>query len=102
MKNFKIYSTEHTAEEFLKNKIECSILHKVSERKKPNILDYIINKEIKLVINIPRLNGDVKSKKIFKDEYLIRRKAVEFGIPVVTNLEIAKTLINALEKQGIE
>jgi carbamoyl-phosphate synthase large subunit len=102
MKSFKICSTEHTAEEFLKNRIECSILHKVSERKKPNILDYIINKEIKLVINIPRLNGNIKSKKIFKDEYLIRRKAVEFGIPVVTNLELAKTLINALENKGFE
>jgi len=96
MKKFKIYATEHTAEELLKNDIKCNLLHKVSERKKPNILDYITNKEIKLVINIPNLNSDKKSQKIFKDEYLIRRKAVEFGIPVVTNLELAKALINAL------
>ncbi len=65
-------------------------------KKKPNILDHIINKEIKLVINIPNLNSDKKSKKIFRDEYAIRTKAVEFGIPVVTNLELAKTLINSL------
>lgn len=102
MENFKIYSTEHTAEELLKNKIACSKLYKVSERKEPNILDYITNKRVNLVINIPRLNGDAKSKKIFKDEYLIRRKAVEFGIPVITNLEVAKALVNALEKQGIK
>ncbi len=94
---YKIFATEHTAEDFLKNKIDCKVLHKVSEKRKPNILDYIINKEIKLVINIPSFNSNGKSQKIFKDDYLIRIKAVEFGIPVVTNIELAKALIKALD-----
>ena len=102
-KEFKIYATEHTAEALLKNNIECEVLYKLGEAR-PNILDYITNKEIKLVINIPSLNNNgmsgeklIKSK-IFDDEYIIRRRAVEFGVPVITNLELAKALDSAMEK----
>jgi carbamoyl-phosphate synthase large subunit len=54
-------------------------------------LDYLINREINLVINIPfnpKSDDDL--------DYFIRRRAVEFGIPVITNIELAKTLVKAL------
>ncbi len=94
---YRIYATEHTAQDFIKNGIECKILHKVSEKKKPNILDYITSKKLKLVINIPGINESKKSQRVLRDEYLIRRKSVEFGVPVVTNLELTKTLAKSLE-----
>ncbi|MCP8306938.1 MAG: carbamoyl-phosphate synthase (glutamine-hydrolyzing) large subunit [archaeon] len=94
-KEFQIYATEHTAEALIKNDIKCEILHKVSEEKQPNILDYLISRKIKLVINVLKLKG-VKSKKVLDDDYLIRRKAVEFGVPVITNLELTNALINAI------
>jgi carbamoyl-phosphate synthase large subunit len=95
---YKIFATQHTAEEFQANGIDCSILHKVRERTKPNILDYLTSKEIKLVINIPAHHGDLSAPSILRDEYLIRRKAAEFGIPVVTNLELARALVKSLVK----
>jgi carbamoyl-phosphate synthase large subunit len=95
-KEFQIYATEHTAEVLIKNDIKCDVLHKVSESKKPNILDYLINQRIKLVINILKLEG-AGSLKALDDDYLIRRKAVEFGIPVITNLELAHALVNAIK-----
>jgi len=97
---YRIFATQHTAEEFSKNGIECRILYKVSEKKKPNIMDYLQNREIRLVINIPSHEGDPASHRILKDEYLIRRKAAEFGIPIVTNLELARALIKALVRQN--
>jgi hypothetical protein len=75
-------------------------LYKVSEKKKPNIMDYLQNREIRLVINIPSHEGDPASHRILKDEYLIRRKAAEFGIPIVTNLELARALTKALVRQN--
>ena len=93
---YRIFATQHTADEFSANGIPCTILYKVSEKKMPNILDYIQNREIRLVINIPSHEGDPTSHLILKDEYLIRRKAAEFGIPIVTNLELARTLAEAL------
>src|SRR5437667_9154592 len=59
-------------------------------------MDYLQNREIRLVINIPSHEGDSASHRILKDEYLIRRKAAEFGIPIVTNLELARALIRRL------
>jgi carbamoyl-phosphate synthase large subunit len=97
---YRIFATQHTAEEFSKNGIECRILYKVSEKKKPNIMDYLQNREIRLVINIPSHEGDPASHRILKDEYLIRRKAAEFGIPIVTNLELARALTKALVRHN--
>lgn len=97
VKMFNIYATEHTAEALIENGIPCKTLYKVSEHKKPNILDFLINKELGLVINIA--NSIEKNPQTLDDEYIIRRKAVEFGIPVITNLELAATLANALENR---
>jgi carbamoyl-phosphate synthase large subunit len=95
---FRIFGTKHTTEEFQRNGITCQMLHKVSEKRKPNILDYLMNKEVKLVINIPSAHNDQATKKTLRDEFLIRRKAAEFGIPVVTNMELARALIKALTR----
>ncbi len=88
---YKIYATEHTAEELCNNGVPCEVLHKVTESEKPNILDYITNRELKLVVNIPSTDD-----RAYEDEYLIRRKAVEFGIPVITNMELLEKFVNAV------
>ncbi|RJS87995.1 carbamoyl-phosphate synthase (glutamine-hydrolyzing) large subunit [Candidatus Bathyarchaeota archaeon] len=95
---FKIYATEHTADVFRKAGLNSiTVLHKVKEsEKKPNILDYLTNRKINLVINIPSGNS-VKKDEIWEDEYIIRRLAVEFNIPVVTTLELASALVRAIK-----
>ncbi len=95
---YRIFATRHTSEDFVENGIACQMVHKVSEKSKPNILDYLLNKEIRLVINIPSMGGDDRTRRILRDEYLIRRKAAEFGVPVVTNLELARALVKALTR----
>jgi len=97
---YRLFATRHTGEEFSENGIVSRTLYKVSERKKPNIIDSIINKDVRLVINIPTSNGDVTSSKILRDEYMIRRKATEYGIPVITNIELAKTIIESLTRRN--
>jgi carbamoyl-phosphate synthase large subunit len=94
---YKLYATKHTGEELQNNGIKSTVLYKVWERKRPNILDYITNKTIKLVINIPTLEGkDEMSRRIAQDEYIIRRKATEYGIPLVTNIDLAVSLVDSL------
>jgi methylglyoxal synthase len=41
-----------------------------------------------------------KLSNILEDEYRIRRMAVEFGIPVFTNLEVADAFIKALSMEN--
>jgi len=97
-KGFRIYATEHTAEALRKAGIsEVAVLHKVREpQKEPNIVDYLQHSKIDLVVNIPTPNNGTQYSDVLKDEYVIRRLAVEFNIPVVTNLELASALINLL------
>ena len=97
MHGFRIYATEHTGNALIENKIKCTRLYKVSERKKPNIMDFLINRELSLVINIPDFS-DTNPQSIV-DEYLIRRKAVEFAIPVITDPELFNTLACTLSNK---
>jgi carbamoyl-phosphate synthase large subunit len=96
---FTIYATEHTAEALRNAGVnDISVLHKIREvGKKPNIIDYLQRGKIDLVINIPMPNHEKKYSAVLKDEYTIRRLAIEFNIPVVTNLQLASALIKVLE-----
>jgi carbamoyl-phosphate synthase large subunit len=95
---FNILATEHTAE-FLREEgfNDVKVLYKVREpSRKPNIMDAILNREVDLVINIPSSITLDKYAEMLKDEYIIRRKAVELGIPVVTTLEMAYALLKVV------
>ncbi len=98
---FKIYATKHTAEALRNADVgNVSVLHKVREvGQKPNIVDYLQEGKIDLVINIPMPNHLVTYSEVLKDEYTIRRLAIEFNVPVVTNLQLASALTKLLEQR---
>src|SRR5690606_38212588 len=83
---YKILATGHTAETLIANGIACEKVYKISEGKKPNALDLIIDRKVNFVFNIPHPNRIITQA--ITDGYLIRRKAVELGVPVFTNLEL--------------
>lgn len=95
---YNIFATEHTAESFRREGLESvQTVYKMREtQRKPNIRDLLINREIDLVINIVRSGTLEKLAEMKSDEYIIRRKAIEYNIPVVTNLKMAKALVKAL------
>jgi carbamoyl-phosphate synthase large subunit len=93
-KGFKILATTNTANALKKKGIPCKKVHKISEKGTPNILNLLENRKINFVINTPSLNRI--NIQIISDGYLIRRKTVEFGIPLITNLELASILIDML------
>ncbi len=96
---FTIFATEHTGEFLIENGFDdINIVYKISEpERKPNIADLLYNREIDLIINIPNTSTIEKFVNILDDEYLIRRKAVELGLPVLTTLEVATVFIKTLQ-----
>jgi len=95
---FEIYATEHTAETLMKSGLNpITVLHKVKEAKKPNILDYLLERKIDLVINIPATNSENEHADVLQDEYTIRRLSVEFNIPILTTIELASALVRVLK-----
>lgn len=88
----KIFATEGTSKFLTNHGIKTFKLHKIHERKKPNVLDFLNTKKIDLVINI----FDPYFKKEFDDDYLIRRATIDFGIPLLTNLQVAELFVKAI------
>ncbi|MBN1272124.1 MAG: carbamoyl-phosphate synthase (glutamine-hydrolyzing) large subunit [Candidatus Aminicenantes bacterium] len=82
-------------EKFIKeNGLKAERLYWPTDEKEPNALTAITSGKIELVINIPK-NID---KKELDNDYLIRRKAVDMDVPLITNLQLAKRFVEALER----
>ena len=95
---FKILATEHTAEFFKEKTGQVEIVHKISEpERKPNISDLLYERKIDFIINIPSTSTLEKYVGMLDDEFQIRRKSLELGIPVLTTIELADSFVKTLE-----
>lgn len=96
---YNIMATEHTAEFIENNKFKNVLqVYKISEPdRKPNISDLLFERKINFIVNIPSTSTIEKYVGMLYDEYQIRRKAVELGIPVLTTIESASSFIKTLE-----
>jgi carbamoyl-phosphate synthase large subunit len=93
-KGYNLFATKGTAQFLEMNGIPSTMLHWPDEDKKPNTLDYLRNKLIDLVINIPK---DL-SKTELSNDYHIRRSAVDYNIPLITNARLASAFLMAVCK----
>ena len=93
-KGYTIYSTAGTAKFFKENGIDTQILYWPDEDKEPNIMEYLHDRKIDLVINIPKNH----TKRELDNGYKIRRAAVDYNIPLITNARLASAFIYAICK----
>jgi carbamoyl-phosphate synthase large subunit len=89
-----LYATTGTAAFLRTNGIEAVPLHWPTESASPNTLEYLGQRKIDLVINIPKDTGERE----LTNDYLIRRRAADFGIPLITNIQLAQRFVEALSK----
>ena len=85
---FELAATSGTAD--AAKGVDIEKIKKVSQGS-PNIRDAILNKEIDLIINTS------EGEQSAQDGYIIRRLAIELGIPYVTTLSGARAALNAIE-----
>ena len=85
---FELAATSGTAD--AAKGVDIEKIKKVSQGS-PNIRDAILNKEIDLIINTS------EGKQSAQDGYIIRRLAIELGIPYVTTLSGARAALYAIE-----
>jgi carbamoyl-phosphate synthase large subunit len=91
---FKLYATRGTSDFLKYNQISSEILNWPLEKKEPNILTFIEEGKLDLIINIPKSHEEVE----LTNDYIIRRKAVDFNIPLITNLQFAVRFIDAISR----
>ena len=98
-RGFNLFATGGTQQFLADNGVASTRLYWPDETDKhPNTLEYIKEKKIDLVINIPK---DHTTREI-TNGYTIRRSAIDYSIPLITNARVASAFIYAFCKYGIE
>jgi carbamoyl-phosphate synthase large subunit len=95
---FRLYATRGTADFMKYNGIHSELLYWPLERKEPNALTYIQELKLDLIINIPK---SIDEEELTND-YILRRMAVDFNIPLITNLQFAERFIDAISRTKLD
>ncbi|MCD6660572.1 MAG: carbamoyl-phosphate synthase (glutamine-hydrolyzing) large subunit [Lentimicrobium sp.] len=90
-KGIPLFATRGTARFLSENGISSTVLSWPDENTSPNTLEYIRERRIDLVINIPKN----LSKEELNNDYTIRRSAIDYNIPLITNAQLAAAFITA-------
>lgn len=88
---YLLFATKGTHEYYGRNGIETILLHWPDEDASPNVLEYLKERKIDLVINIPKNLSMTE----LENDYSIRRSAIDFNIPLITNSRLAGAFIIA-------
>ncbi|MBO3270052.1 carbamoyl-phosphate synthase (glutamine-hydrolyzing) large subunit [Hymenobacter defluvii] len=93
-KGYTLYATQGTHRFFAENSVPSQLLFWPDDYQEPNVISYLREKKIDLVINIPKN----LTKGELDNDYKIRRTAVDFNTPLITNARLAKAFIKAFCK----
>ena len=91
-----LYATHHTSEFMDAHGIANHMVYKVSSDQRPNIGTLLRERRFDLIINIISPENNTEMKKT--DGQVIRELAVEHNVPVVTDIEIAKNMVEQIRK----
>jgi len=86
---FRLAATEDTAAFLTSSGLTgVTTLHKVSEPDRhPNVLEALDRGDIDVMLNVPSSLTQEKLERMLEDEYVLRRRAIELGVPLFTSLE---------------
>ncbi|MEG1675303.1 MAG: carbamoyl-phosphate synthase (glutamine-hydrolyzing) large subunit [Bacteroidales bacterium] len=97
-KGYNIFATGGTYRFFTENNVPATRVYWPSEEETPQAIEMLHNKEIDMVINIPKnlTSGELSNG------YKIRRAAIDFNVPLITNARLAAAFINAFTSIDID
>jgi len=90
-KGYKLYATRGT-QQFLENAgVEAEVAYWPDEDRSPNAIELIRKGMVDMVINIPKNLSQAE----LSNDYSIRRSAVDYNVPLLTNTRVANAFIRA-------
>lgn len=98
-KGYKIFATGGSSNFLTENGVENTRVYWPSEAGQyPQALDMLHNKEIDMVVNIPKnlTAGELDNG------YKIRRAAIDLNVPLITNARLASAFINAFCTMSVD
>jgi carbamoyl-phosphate synthase large subunit len=90
----ELYATPGTQDALREQGIPAQIAYKFTDQKSPSAVELMNAGKIDLVINIPR-EYDTEGR---PDGYMIRRRAVDLNVPLITNMQLARAVVDAISR----
>lgn len=97
-KGYQLYGTGGSQKFLEENGIPATQVYWPNENQHPNALEMIQNKEIDLVVNIPK---NLTTNEL-NNGYKIRRASIDFNVPLLTNSRLASAFIQAFCKLDVD
>ena len=97
-KEYNLFATPGTQRFLAENGIPATTLYWPDDAQQPNTIDYIKEKKLDMIINIPKN----LSKTELDNDYTIRRMSIDYNIPLITNDRLATAFIESFCKKKIE
>jgi len=92
---YTLYASRGTSRFLSHNGVPSIALNWPLESREPSIATMIRKRQIDMIINVPKNNRETE----LKNDYLIRRMAIDFDIPLFTNIKVARQFTDALAYQ---
>ncbi|MEG0628245.1 MAG: carbamoyl-phosphate synthase large subunit [Enterococcus sp.] len=93
---YSLIATAGTAKFLEENGLNAKTIAKISESDEHNVIDLIRSGEAQVVINTTDKNRQNASE----DGFIIRREAVEHGVPLFTSLDTADAILRVMESRA--
>ena len=90
-KGYNLFATGGTCRFLNENGVTCKCVYWPSQTEQPQAVDMLRNKQIDMVVNIPR---DLSAGEL-TNGYKIRRTAIDHNVPLITNSRLADAVITA-------
>jgi carbamoyl-phosphate synthase large subunit len=97
-KGFDIYATAGTAKFFQENGVAAIPVAWPDEEADNNVMDMISAHKFELIVNVPKNH----TKRELTNGYKIRRAAIDHNIPIMTNVRLAKSFIEAFTSISLD
>lgn len=97
-KGYELFATGGSQKFLVDNGIPATQVFWPTDEQKPSALEMIQNKQIDLVVNIPK-NFTTSE---LDNGYKIRRAAIDFNVPLLTNSRLASAFIQAFCKMNVD
>ncbi|KAI1787477.1 hypothetical protein LXA43DRAFT_1028840 [Ganoderma leucocontextum] len=100
---YNIFGTSGTADFFTEHHIPCKYLEILGEdsdqKSEYSLTQHLANNLIDMYINLPSKNHYRRPASYASKGYRTRRMAVDFAVPLITNVKVAKLLFEALVRK---
>ncbi|KAJ1946755.1 Carbamoyl-phosphate synthase, partial [Linderina pennispora] len=95
---FQLFATPGTADFLQEHGISVIALEADKAREGYSLQEYLSNTKIDLYINLPSKNRFRRPASYVSNGYRSRRMAIDFSVPLITNVKCAKMFIEALAR----